>query len=354
MYLFIILALASQETNPRNSQICDSYDDARDQYDCRKALAGGMECHSNDRRWNNTHASEEDVAWSVGMTCGDWPWYNGGYPLSSIDFDTEHETYTCIERYNGFCLYWEVFEQGEDEYEVGTFQCILWDNTHCIKWSGKQVETKNCEDGYAPNNFPQHTFCICVDDDICDDGRLPDTQYELSEATCTSIQNGTCATWTQIEWNPLDDRAFIETESYTCVVFGDYECDAWTGIISSLEELEISECSRSPVDPNIVYCTEYGHDMFFPNLGWAALTIAIFLIAIGLCMMFYNNMLLLCTIIVSACLFNILFVWLGGVGELAIALGSLITAGLIILCIFYGKKIKSEARDSRMYVVTHM
>lgn len=333
MFSILVLALASQETHPKNSEICDVYDNARDQYDCRKTLAGGLECHNNERRWNHTEASDKDIAWSVGMQCGSWPWYNGGYPLSKISLDSEHESYTCLRRNTTFCTEWEVFEQGNDEYEVGIFRCLEWDETHCLRWRGEQTEVKNCENGYSPNNHFRHTYCICIDDEYCDKGKLPHMENEVSEAECTSVKHGICATWTQREWSPTDGRAFTEIEHYTCESFGEYECDMWSGIISSPEELEVVECQRSPVDANSVYCTEEGHDMFFPNLGWAAFTIVIYVVAFLFCLFLYTkqkNVALCISSIVGASVVNILFIWLGGIAELVIGLG---VAVLVVVAI---------------------
>lgn len=351
MVLFILaLAISSQETYPANSQICDLYDSDRDKFDCRKTLAGGFECHNNGIHCTSIWCSDRELAETVGMLCNESPTYNGGYPMSSIHWDEEYESYDCIKNNTVYCTEWHAHEQGTDEYELGVYTCIDEGPYYCIRWESHQKEVKNCDDGWTPYPPRFHTECrkrVCDDEwpyDCYDEVNYPEQEIEVSEGWCThsKIDEDSnvsyCDTWSQREWDPHDSYSFAEMEDYICLGFNGIYCTQWSGIITSEEEFEVTECIRNTF--NKWSCHEKGHDMFFPNVGWVGMSLLFTMVFVTTFIMFDEELNM--GIYVSgflgfftAQIVNILFVWLGGLGELAIRFGIIFVPlavwGLVVL-----------------------
>ncbi|KAL3903697.1 MAG: hypothetical protein SGILL_010349, partial [Bacillariaceae sp.] len=79
--------------------------------------------------------SDSDAARRIGMTCNDFPGWNGGWPIlaGGIRWDDEWESYSCVETSAGdtnssivggsFCQQWRNKENSAHEYELGLYEC---------------------------------------------------------------------------------------------------------------------------------------------------------------------------------------------------------------------------------------
>jgi hypothetical protein len=334
MTFFVLLfsaAIASQETYPKNSEICDSShpEDDKAQYDCRKSLAGGLECRDASA-CTTFDCDNRDVAKRAGMLCDGFPSYNGGFPMSGIHWDSENEEYNCLETStNGtYCQRWGTIEESADEYELGECECQEDDgsNSFCNQWTCRQRETKKCAAGYIgypSQRFPTSCTRSCDDDDDCSDHTYePETEYENTEGECVKADSRRCRVWKQEEYDDFN-LAFREYEDYVLAE----DNRSWLGNIDSQEEFEFSRCichnmTRDEWCHNWS-CFEKGHDYFLPNLLWSLFGVLIGYIgwiSIAFCTSCKFNAYVCCNLCwaVVATLFNILFVWLGGLGELLI------------------------------------
>ncbi|GAB5364845.1 hypothetical protein AAMO2058_001005300 [Amorphochlora amoebiformis] len=346
----------SQETWPKNSQVCDThYKQDKDRLECRKSLAGGLEC-SNREACTNIRCKDSAVARRAGMTCSHSPFYNGGYPLSEIRWDEENEVYICQQGGGGsnasnydYCFSWVTIEDSADEYEFGRCNCTeerLHAPTgrfYCYKWHCKQRETKKCaaDEHSIPSDYPTKCCYSCRDSN--DNNHLasecyensatgrrcwytPHSEYEFSDATCLKVDEtaGFCAFWTQEEYDE-HDIAFREYEKYTCKATDGFLCSRWDGDIDSEEEFEFSECECKVTSSNGKYCDrwecfEKGQDYFFPNLLWSILSIILGTFGgVGLVFLFY-----------CFCDGEAMWYWVGGV------VGFLNMCGFLILCVWLG------------------
>eukprot|EP00039_Didymoeca_costata_P021297 m.344084 g.344084 ORF g.344084 m.344084 type:complete len:454 (-) comp23824_c0_seq1:117-1478(-) len=380
--LCVTFALARQDSYPANSRICDViWSGDKDRYDCRVTLSGGWGCPTTklkDAKCRDINCADKDWARTVGMTCDGYPGYNGGWPMSKIVLKTEHEEYKCLEYYSSpkayYCIRWEVEEQGTRtkggaDYEVGNFTCLERGEWYCKTWESEQLETKSCGSSCEAVPKFKHKECFCEDCD--DDGpcttihSFPEQKVELTKAFCTEETEAgdaiVCSKWTQYEWDTKDGRSFNETEEYVCRKFGELEysvkdareiviqtvCLEWDGVILSKDEFEVTHCERNISNPHHWQCHEKGHDMFFPNLGWAGiglvgsffLLFSIFICYDGLdCDCEEISKLVLLDCIALACF--ILCIWLGGVITLLIVVCTPLAIGLCAL-ICEGSILKS-------------
>lgn len=349
--LITVGALASQETYPRNSAVCD-HDDDKEALECRKRLSGGYECH-NPAACTDIHCSDWDVARRAGMICDKFPSYNGGYPMqTSIHWDDEHESYNCLvpSPNHTYCHRWDTIEESPGEYELGSCTCQEGD-TVCRRWTCEQRETKKCGDGCrgVPDNwFP--TECICTHCDNDDDHHdrhcrdtthTPETEWEYTDGICVEDDGTQCTRWYQEEYDEQNVH-FREYENYTRV-----SPIAWLGNINSEEEFEFSECSCTNVTvQGWCYnwrCYEKGQDYFFPNLCWSILTVFVGLI-IGFVSIIMvpdrcdNTARYAIGGVAAGHVFNLLGIWLGGVMVLIIY--------TVIATLFMGALFPTEPRDS--------
>lgn len=202
------------------------------------------------------------------------------------------------------------------------------------------------------NRFPYQCWCWREGDEdspgyweLCG----PEVEFETAECECThNNMHGVCDDWSCIERGIPGSAP--EYEKYAATkLHEDGAIEAWSGSIDSEEEFEFSECICKETSANNHYCKrwecmESGQSYFFPNLLWCLLHIPIKLafaacLAIGAedmedgCMLVYGP----CAVILWLS-WDILFVWLGGVGELVIIYSIFLTP----LWFLFLSKIKSK------------
>lgn len=101
--------------------------------------------------------SDEDVAKRAGHLCKGFPFYNGGYPVTPLIWDTEQEWYQCMTSNpnKDYCDKWMTTEDSPDEWEVGSCACKeervsaspYSNRTYCHRWSCEQIEVDKCKYG---------------------------------------------------------------------------------------------------------------------------------------------------------------------------------------------------------------
>jgi len=152
-----------------------------------------------------------DLARKAGHICGEnFPWYNGGFPIFNLDFDSEMEDYTCLTVKDRICMEWEVFENSKEEWEYGTCKCTEVFEEHCTFWECDQREGRKCyRDGewtvggewIDHNEAPKSYRCckqVCPDDSYtcftkCE---TPQWDREISKCSCTENEDTICTQWT--------------------------------------------------------------------------------------------------------------------------------------------------------------
>ena len=181
--------------------------------------------------------SDDDTAQRAGMTCNEFPYFNGGYPLMAkgIQWDDEWEQYECTETFvnhsetmrtnhtfptnstrmgdgsdgtTNICLKWSSHEDSPTEYEVGTYECTMIQETelgylYCQEWISSQKETKKCNAqsyGCEPNcERPIYCYQECCTDSGCSNcNYIPESEWEYTNAKCHEVNDkGACLEWTQ-------------------------------------------------------------------------------------------------------------------------------------------------------------
>ena len=220
--------------NPQvnNAWRCNSMTDPKKKHTCRKSRAANLWCRDfsrceygspsmqtkmhihpdSGRLFEALHCSDSDVARRVGMTCSEFPFYNGGYPVlaKGIEWDEEWEQYDCKETNldQSVCMSWSTHEMSTFEYEVGFSNCTSIAETasgykYCQTWKTQQRETQKCGSkahGCSPNCLePTYCFKRCCRDSHCYDcSYTPHMELEYSEAECTKVnEKGACLEWSQ-------------------------------------------------------------------------------------------------------------------------------------------------------------
>ena len=85
-----------------------------------------------------------DLARKAGHVCGTkFPYYNGGYPILNLDYDSEDEEYKCLNSTGEFCKKWSAIERSREEWEYGTCEC-LQGAKFCSYWECNQIEGRKC------------------------------------------------------------------------------------------------------------------------------------------------------------------------------------------------------------------
>ena len=108
------------ERHPDPSPNCSNPDltSPQDELSCREARAGGLQCRDVSKcRTDGFNCSDADVARRVGMTCSGWPAWNGGWPLTHLEWDSEDEYYECDtavspSNSSDYCHQWLTIEDG--------------------------------------------------------------------------------------------------------------------------------------------------------------------------------------------------------------------------------------------------
>ena len=87
------------------------------------------------------------------------PYYNGGYPMNSLHWDSEEEEYSCattvsVGASDGYCQTWTSFEESPDEWEEGKCNCteVSQSGNYCGKWHCEQDEYDKCAKGEGCND----------------------------------------------------------------------------------------------------------------------------------------------------------------------------------------------------------
>lgn len=281
------LQILACEQYPCNMDICGN------SLSCKKNLAGGMQCHQYEycSGESSFHCEDADVAKRAGYVCDDFPWYNGGYPMSSLHWDNEEETYECV-RIKGnsssqqyYCAEWTSFENSVDEWETGDCVCTeeSANEAYCRRWECTQVERKKCGQDYWCSDCSSFGCDFCLEcQTTSDDGYThtirPAQERERAECTCfREAENGQhCEYWYCYEYS-LDGHGAPEHEDYTCLVSEGSFCMVWDGTIDGEEEFEFSECSCQTKNSTMSVCqswtcAEKGMNYFYPNLLWSLMS----------------------------------------------------------------------------------
>lgn len=374
--VIVVLGLSNRvegscEQHPCNVDICG------DSLQCKKNVAGGQECHQrkycNDS--NAFYCSDDHAARRAGMLCDGWPYYNGGYPMSSLHWDDENELYEC-KTFNGtgasgFCGHWESRENSPDEAEFGECTCAETsiNGRYCQRWNCEQEEFDKCDYGeWCTSCHPTLGCNYCyrcrgTDSDGYSYSYRVIPEEERSDCHCiqASTNGNYCDTWYCYEYSP-QGHGPPEDEYYYCReedATGNF-CSEWDGLIDGAEEFEFSQCSCTQTHSSGICgnwrCYEKGMNYFYPNLFWSLLSTifgapaALYLTAVALDevnQMNDSGMSFFCRwtgaiiiYIVWAGGWTILCVWLGGLNvlviTLAVHLGPLILYFLgfiLLLCV---------------------
>ena len=160
----VVLLLSQAEGAERfeNAEVC-LYDE-KNEASCREAMGWGVHCHERHRcrtkdveplEYNETTSScsEEEAAKRAGHVCAGFPYYNGGYPLAPLVWDSEEETYQCAKSSaNGeYCKEWLAMEDSPDEWEAGACKCQEEKSSpttgrkYCYRWRCEQIEVDKCK-----------------------------------------------------------------------------------------------------------------------------------------------------------------------------------------------------------------
>lgn len=156
---------------------------------------------------------------------------DGGKYLGGIPWlETEIELYECTDGNATVCMSWTATESSSDEHEVGTCSCqSVKNDEYCDAWTCSQVEVDNaatCTDSSEDNCFfereVESTRCSCDVEDEESSGKF-------------------CASWACVETDSDGIREFEDYQRVRVSPSGQY-CEAWTGDIESVEEVETSAC----------------------------------------------------------------------------------------------------------------
>ena len=179
--------------------------------------------------------------------------------------------------------------------------------------------------------------CMCYSDHGGSHECGPEVETEKTDCSCLGVASqGVCKRWYCREY---DDAGLhdVEHEYYdaTQLSSSGSRVDAWRGDIDSRGEFEMSECICTVPSANDMLCEKWecfekGTAYFFPNLWWSALHVTliilgpVFVFALadeetsgpvvpvecGFC----------CYGLFVLFAYPILFVWVGGIGELVIVI----------------------------------
>ena len=143
----------SIEMYPEPVVYCEDYADVGG---CRERHSGGLQCRDTSKcKGGGLNCSDADAARRVGMTCAGFPWWNGGWPLSALNWVEERELYECDttaspSSTSDYCSRWITIEDSEHEWEAGVCNCTQERNDtelgrpYCARWSCEQVEVDKC------------------------------------------------------------------------------------------------------------------------------------------------------------------------------------------------------------------
>ena len=115
--------------------------------------------------------SDSDIARRAGNTCNGFPWYNGGYPLSKLDWRDNHGYKQCVDstthvdntthgnntaRGNNttrdYCHKWMTLEERHREWEGAVCMCVQEGQedgrTFCQRWHCDQIKVSK---SYGPH-----------------------------------------------------------------------------------------------------------------------------------------------------------------------------------------------------------
>lgn len=290
---------------------------------CFKVLSGGLECHHNERVCDRVGDDDEDIARSVGMTCDSWPLYNGGYPLSAVDPKTTNAKQACRVRSNGLCVQWVTFDDGILEFT----NCVDPQGSYCQSWAGEQMRVQKCADGGCDVLFKE-IGCLC--------GK-PGEELKYVKVECTDVRGGLCNSWVR-------DVNGVEAERANCRTFDSYGCTQWVSTLSAELEIGVSDCVTKP--NGMVDCVVQRHALVYPNLAWSG--VVLFIYAAGTIALRDCSLLVRFHLFGGTMLINVVFIWLGGVGELVIALAGCI---VILLVWVLSQRPPAETRGDAIELI---
>ena len=315
------------------------------------------------------------------MTCAGFPWWNGGWPLSPLHWDDEREFYECDttaspSSTSDYCSQWMTVEDSEHEWEVGVCKCTQersdmneLGRRYCANWYCEQVEVDKCTSpgarmvpkgdgawlqerfpGFRPSrrgDWDQYPYvCICKTD-LQKEYECGPEQVETEKTECSCLEvtsQGVCKRWYCPEYDDAGHDVEHEYYKATAIDVSTGRVHGWVGDIDSRGEFERAECECTLPSDNGRFCVEWqcserGLPYFYPNLFVSLAHLLVFPIA-G---MFLGPIIMPderfscsscsdcataatcigcfgCLPVLGAIGSTILFLWLGGVGELVIVL----------------------------------
>eukprot|EP01031_Cornospumella_fuschlensis_P025826 gene25826-31190_t len=272
-------------------------------YGCMDSIAGIFKCRDMSACTRYDDCDARAAAYRSGQLCSGFPWYNGGYPVDNIKFDSEQKWFDCKIPSNNseYCDYWSVLEDSADEFEVGNVNCTLpsANNKYCSSWFTEKKEYKKCWLVLVQNTddagYTYATACCGFDgynnepccQTICPasfyNANVPQIEQIHCNCTAESANREYCADWyceLDTIYDPYGNNQPIQHEWYTCTTSSasDKYCSAWTGNIDSTEEFEVATCSCQDGGAGDSYCAnwicfEKGTDYWWPNLLWILFSI---------------------------------------------------------------------------------
>jgi len=293
-----------------------------------------------------------------------------------------------------YCSQWITIEDSEDEWEVGVCKCTQGRNDnelgrpYCANWTCEQVEVDKCKGsarmkvrsrfdggdgawlqgrfpGFRPSrrgDWDKYEYvCMCTDSETMREYECgPQVETEKTDCSCLEVTNqGVCKRWYCREYDDAG-RHDVEHEYYTATAIrgSTGRVHRWVGDIDSRGEFEMAECECTLPSDNGRFCVEWqcwerGLPYFYPNLlislvvlllvcpfavgAWGGLGWVIKRVAEEDDKFKWNScrgalyIMFAVMPFLPVIGFTILFLWLGGVGELVIVLSISVGLPLVIL-----------------------
>lgn len=265
---------------------------------------------------------EKEAAYRSGHLCHDWPWYNGGYPMSPLKYQPgEKKQQTCFTAHNSTCTSWDMVKIASDYIGYTTCACDHMDPRPnydmCEKWQchGISVKVSCSEGGYDCGGY------IVLHDDLgyyegcCYDQYDEEDNYLGTTFSPRSVwpKDAICEV-IGVELNPegTDTNTYYmrnwhcEEKSPGGISFKDYVCDErnvegycedykWETDSKLQFENSGCVCDYAASSGSTSYCAYYdcksqGMNKITPNLGFIALGILVSpLAAFCLCLLGDQN-----------------------------------------------------------------
>lgn len=394
--LFVVLVLAISldivlsEEDFKTSNLHISYprnfvehENEHKTYESNINYDGGMTCHDNGIYCKNINCTDKEAALTIGMTCNKFPVYNGGYPLSNIEWVKTEVVYNCFIDNGNYCVMWKSIEQGYTsgnndyiyDYKLGIYNCTVEGENECNVWDSYIIEAKYCEESYRFKVDGSYVLCeknfISNNLIYAPEQRLFSGKTECINITKDIETNITyCNEWTE-QLISSDENTYDRNKKSICTEFNGIYCNKWNTITTSKVMFEVEECIR--YDINNIVCNKKFTNMFIPNQLFVLASLCLLIVIFGFIGIFigmlleiygkfsknvkkleqtldrlFSNVYFAVFCVVMANVFNIVFVWLGGILLFIIFNSILSCFGLI--CLLLWSQNSSDCYDDDKYI----